>query len=357
VTGDRDEIVRKAFTIQADACESLGSPFTARVCRLVAERLTDQTEIGARVFGWPGDMGPGADSVPLRLCGALNHLVITGRDTGLAAVYPPHTIDASDQQLWAEIERALVEHAEAISRFLNSAPQTNEVRRSAVLLPGWCWLAKRFGLPLVISEVGASAGLNLFADRFRLKTDGFLRGDPESAVLLQPKWHGELPPDAMPAVIDRRGCDLAPIDPADRTDRERLLSYVWPDQRHRVERTEAAITIFSRESNGALVDRQDAADWLEHRLAAAYENAIHVVQHTIAWQYFPEAVKARGKALLAGAGAHATETHPLATLSLEADGQNPGAAISLTVWPGGETHSLGRADYHGRWVEWRNPAL
>ena len=35
----REEEVRSAFLMQAEACEKLGSPFTAKVCRLLAERL------------------------------------------------------------------------------------------------------------------------------------------------------------------------------------------------------------------------------------------------------------------------------------------------------------------------------
>ena len=37
---------------------------------------------------------------------------------------------------------------------------------------------------------------------------------------------------------------------------------------------------------------------------------------------------------------------------MEADGGDPGAAITLTLWPGGETQPLGRADFHGAWVRW-----
>lgn len=175
--------------------------------------------------------------------------------------------------------------------------------------------------------------------------------------MLEPDWRGEVPPQARPRIVARRGCDLAPIDPAAPQDRLRLLSYVWPDQRDRVARTEAAIAVLAREAGGAVVDRADAADWLDQRLATPVDGAVHVVQHTIAWQYFPEPVKARALALLQAAGARATADRPLARLSFEADGNAPGAAIALTLWPGGRIFSLGRADYHGRWVDWTNPAI
>ncbi len=32
---------------------------------------------------------------------------------------------------------------------------------------------------------------------------------------------------------------------------------------------------------------------------------------------------------------------------------DPGAAITLTLWPEGETRLLGRCDFHGRWVTWK----
>lgn len=353
----RASVVRNAFLAQADACDKLGSPFTARLCQLLSRRLDDASIVGRKVLAWPGDPNPSADSVPLRLCGALNNLVITGRDPRLAGVYPPGNDRAdngrADDVLWPQVERALLEHAPYLSAFIDSPPQTNEVCRSAVLLAGWCWLTRHFGLPLLISELGASAGLNLFADQYRLKTAGFERGTNNSPVVLPVDWRGDVPPQAEPVIVARSGCDIAPVDPGVKEQRDRLLSYVWPDQRDRVERTVAAIGIAA--GHHFSIDRADAADWLERRLATAWPNAVHVVQHTIAWQYFPDAAKARALDLLDAAGARASARSPLARLWLEADGKSPGAGIFLTLWPGGKTVSLGRADFHGRWVDWCNP--
>jgi hypothetical protein len=42
---------------------------------------------------------------------------------------------------------------------------------------------------------------------------------------------------------------------------------------------------------------------------------------------------------------------------MEADGSTePGAALTLTLWPGEKVIPLGRADFHGRWVDWTAPA-
>lgn len=50
-----EQAVRDAFRDQAKSCDGLGSPFTARLCRLIADRLKADTPVGARVLGWQGD--------------------------------------------------------------------------------------------------------------------------------------------------------------------------------------------------------------------------------------------------------------------------------------------------------------
>ena len=82
---------------------------------------------------------------------------------------------------------------------------------------------------------------------------------------------------------------------------------------------------------------------------------LHLVCHTIAWQYFPAAAQAKGSALIEAAGTRATPQSPLAWLSYEADGHSPGAALTLRLWPGDLTIPMGRADFHGRWIDWKAP--
>ena len=90
--------------------------------------------------------------MPLRLFGGLHRLVLTRRDAGLAAVYPP--IDVSDDTLAAAVSAAIGRHDHDLHDILMSPPQTNEVGRSAMLLPGFLWLARRFGPKLDILEIG-----------------------------------------------------------------------------------------------------------------------------------------------------------------------------------------------------------
>ena len=102
------------------------------------------------------------------------------------------------------------------------------------------------------------------------------------------------------------------------------------------------------------VQQGDAIDWLAKHLPEQPQGCLHLIQHTVAWQYFPADAQARGKALIEAAGKRATPNRPLAWLSMENDGEsNKGAALTLRMWPGDITLNLGRADFHGRWIDWQ----
>lgn len=347
MSDERAELIPQSFIRQAKACNDLGSPFTARLCTLAAERLTDETRVGAVILGWPGNPDGTGDALALRLAGTLHALVRSGQDPALSAVYPPHAVD--DDTLWAAVEAALRRDETFILERLKSAPQTNEVRRSSALLPGFLTIAALTGKPLILSEVGASAGLNLQWDRYSYEL-GDVHWGGASGVELAPRWEGPPPPDADIEVSERAGCDLNPLNPSSEDDRLRLFSYIWADQQDRLNRTAAALQMATE--SGLKVETADAIDWLRKRLATSRPSMTHVIYHTIAWQYLPPALKAEGEALIAQAGSRATKAAPLARLQLEADGKPEGAAILLTLWPTGETREIGRADFHGRWVKW-----
>jgi hypothetical protein len=334
--------VRQAFRDQARACEALGSPLMARLMAGLADHLGPGNPVSDQVLGWSGDPSSKADSVPLRLAGGLHALVLTNADPDLAAAYASPDTDPTPAALVA-IQR----HPAPLLDWLKSPPQTNETRRSAVLIAAAHWLTARFGLPLVLSELGASAGLNLLWDHFALSVRGQTFGPDAPTLTLTPDWTGPLPPQSTPTILKRRGVDLNPLHPA--TDRLRLLAYLWADQSDRIARTRAALDLATTQR--PQVDQDDAADWLESRLQTRHDGALHLIFHTIAWQYFPPETQSRARATMERAG----QDRPLAHLSMEADDQPRGAALTLTLWPGGEILRIGRADFHGRWVDWHAP--
>jgi hypothetical protein len=341
--------VAEAFRAQARHCTELGSPFTARLCTLLADHLAPGDPVSDRVLSWPGDPSNRGDALPLRLAGALHGLVLEGRDPGLAAAYPPN--QPSDERLRGAVKTALGTHAPFILRRLDGPPQTNEVQRSAALAPGFLAVAALTGLPLATSELGASAGLNMIWDSFAYAFGPAAWGDPASPVRIAPAWDGPSPPLVAATVAERVGCDRDPPDVGRDDDRLRLLSYIWADQTARLARAAAAIEL--ARAAGIRVARGDAADWLDGRLAAARPGRAHVVCHSVLWSYLPVPTRERIEAALAAAGARATTTAPLAWLRLEGHDREPAAVLTLTLWPGGETRVLARSDFHCNGVRWR----
>ena len=138
-----------------------------------------------------------------------------------------------------------------------------------------------------------------------------------------------------------------PMDITSPDDLLRMSSYLWADQPERLARSKAVAAIFD-----AQVDQGDAAAWLEAQLDNVAPDHLTLIYHTIAWQYFPADTQSRCLAAIEAAA----QRGPIAHLSMEADDrQSEGAAITLTLWPEGRKLTLGRVDFHGRWVDWSAP--
>lgn len=341
--------VLETFRFQAEACRSLGSPFTATLCDLLAERLTESSRFGARIINWPESAR--ADAIALRATGALHALVRSGRARDLAALYPP--LEAKPDQLWEAIQTAIDKHDDFLHDFLDSPPQTNEVSRSSALLGMALRLAERLKMPLALHEIGASAGLNLAFDTYHyLLGEDREWGDSNALVHIQSEWRGHMPPlEAALEIASRAGCDRNPLDPHNPESVERQLAYIWADQHNRIGRVSAALSAAA--SMPYAVEKADAADWVEARLAETPQPGIaRIFFHTIVWQYLPPATKERIAEAFALAGANATADTPLVWMYMEAEDHPAGAVLKQTVWPGGERETVGLADYHGRWVDW-----
>jgi len=345
------------FATQEKSCEDLGSPFTAHLCRCLPELIDPQSRLGRLIADWPGDAD--SDALALRLCGALHFLVRAGMAPELSAVYPP---DADmGRPLDAALGATLTRHDVTIAEALASPPQTNEVSRSGPLLGLLLHIADATGAALELNEIGASAGLNLWPDRWRYELgDGNSWGVRGAPATLECRWEGSLPPlEAQMRIAARAGCDLAPIDPSDPAARMRMLSFIWPDQVARLERAEAALALAAASS--LRIECASAEEWLEARLARPQpEGTARVVMHSIMWQYLPVGMQDRISWLMAEAGTRTTLDRPLAWARLERSGKRGGpgerlgAALTLTLWPGGEERLMGRADFHGRWAEWND---
>lgn len=344
-------LIASAMQDQAHACAELGSNFTARLLRVISKNNPNLGDVWQHMANWSGDLGPSGDSVPLRFVGALHALVLNKLDERLCRIYDDFGQSTSDGELAIDIAHAVDCNQKFVLQFLESAPQTNEVRRAAILLPAFMEIANRTGLNnLVMSELGASAGLNMIWDHFHYQYGTRAYGDDKAMILLAPEVTGGLPKFTNLTVRERAGCDLNPVDIFAPQSVKKLTAYIWADQLDRIERTQNALKM--RQSFPEIVEKSDAVDWLRARLAAQHDSSVHILYHTIAWQYFPKEKQLEGSALIEAAGERASKSAPLAWVSFEADGEAPGAALTVRIWPGGEKIYLARGDFHGRWINW-----
>lgn len=345
--------IAQALRLQGGACTALGSPFSGGLLNLAADDVEADGPVAALTAPWI-DVDVRAqmhDAVPLRLLGALHDLVLSGDEPALAAAYPRPDRPADPAEAWAAARPALVRWRDRLAAFMNHEPQTNEVRRSACLAPGFLTIAQQTGLPIRAFEIAASAGLNLSWDRYAYRFGPTAWGDPESPVHIDTEWEGAPPPvDARIEVIERAACDRRPSDLADPVQRRRLLAYVWPDQFERLARIKGAIDLARRQ--GVSVEAADAVDWAWR--AKPREGAVTVLYHSVFWIYMPPESQAALAETIASLGASASPAAPFAWLRMEAPPDNLAAMeVRLTMWPGGEERLLADTHPHGAWVKWK----
>src|SRR3984957_144081 len=152
------------------------------------------------------------------------------------------------------------------------ATQTNEAGRCAVLLP----VPAARPQPLALLDVGASAGLCLYPDRYSSRYGDHRVGG--GGPLLDCAATGMALPAARPEVAWRAGLDLNPLDVTDPADFAWLEALIWPEHAHRRARLRAAAAVAAAEP--PLLVRGDLVDDLPALAAQAPAGATVVVFHT-----------------------------------------------------------------------------
>jgi hypothetical protein len=342
---------RQAFHIQADYCTAMAAPITARVCVALADALDRETETGRAALDWPGE--PVADALALRLVGGLHALHRAGVDPALSDVFAGRVTEPAAVAVM--LAATLRDHDSALLPWLDGPPQTNEAGRSAGLMTGLLHLAERFGPRMEVLEIGSSAGLNLLIDRYAFDLGGVRVGPAISPVLIRPEWRGPPPPEVPIEIVSTRGVDVAPVDATDPAQAARLAGYVWVDAPERLERIERGIAMIR--AGGVALERGDAADWLEARLAEPQEAGVtRVLMHSVVWQYLGDARRARIRAAMDAAGARATPDRPLGWVMMEPNRDLHRHEVRVRGWQDGHSGDrpmelVALTHAHGAWVE------
>jgi hypothetical protein len=152
-----------------------------------------------------------------------------------------------------------------------------------VLLP----LLSALPQPLALIEVGASAGLCLYPDRYSYRY-GDVVIDPDagpSAVLIDCAATGPVPlPASVPRIAWRAGLDLNPLDVDDDSEMAWLETLVWPEHDARRARLRAAIDI--ARADPPHIVKADAIEGIAALAAQAPADATLVIFHSAVVAYF-----------------------------------------------------------------------
>jgi hypothetical protein len=233
---------------------------------------------------------------------------------------------------------------------LERSTQTNEPARCATLLPALASI----GGPLALIEVGTSAGLCLYPDRYSYEYDGRPVGPPQ-AVHLRCATSGAVPlPAGLPEVVARVGIDLNPLDVTDPGDLAWLRALVWPGpvEAERLQRLDAAAAVAAEEPPTLLAG--DLVERLPDALALVPDGATPVVMHTAVLPYVPEARRTAFVERVRGL--------PVRWVAQEGQGMVPGTG---QPYPGGwgpyfvlslDGRAVARTAPHGGRLDWLETA-
>jgi hypothetical protein len=309
----------------ADDFERGGSKLYAALSR----SLADDPMVAAIV----GDHKPLWEA-PLRLFGGVHYLELSG------VVQHP----------WPKLRGVLEANRDWLARFVAEHPvQTNEVQRCWGLLPGFLTVADGRAVDLV--ELGPSAGLNLFWDRFRYRYGEASWGDADSPLVLSGAAKGGPPRDLFAtdvAVRSRTGIDRRPVDVTTDHGARLLEAFVWADQLERLERVRKAVEVVRADSPRLM--QGDYVEILPGLLDARDLDALTVVFHSVSTVYLREDNRAHLDEIFEAEG----ERGSLARVSYEFVRDEIGYesfALDVQTWPG-EIRRLARLDGHANGMEW-----
>ncbi|WP_446213273.1 DUF2332 domain-containing protein [Micromonospora sp. IBSANI012] len=222
------------------------------------------------------------------------------------------------------------------------ATQTNEPGRCAVLLPVLAALPQ----PLALLEVGASAGLCLYPDRYAYRYGEHVLGAGEPVC--ECALTGMAPPSRLPEVVWRAGLDLNPLDVTDPADVDWLDALIWPEHEHRRARLRAAAAVAAAEP--PLLVRGDLVDDLPPLAARAPAGATLVVFHTSVLYQVPAPRREAFAAVVRGLPGYWISNEAPEVLTHDGLPESPGEALYNVLALDGRPLAWTRS--HGQAMTW-----
>jgi hypothetical protein len=365
---DLDRLAR--FFVRFAETECAAEPLYDALCRHAAT--------------WPAllvwlEAAPAEQRRPNLLLAAVHDLVLAGTSHPLAAYFPSvggrRGVDAA---LPVAFDDFCAQHVDALrAHIATRSTQTNEIGRCAVLWPVLVHLAAVTGRTrLALLDLGCSAGLNLGVDAYRYELGGEAGGAAAAGAtpavacrLVGPRRPPLQAP--LPVIAERLGIDPAPIDVHDETAVRWLRACLWPHDRARRERFDAAVAIVQAAGWPARAE-PDCGAAIEPWLDTLPDDVQPVVFNSWVLAYFTPAARAAHIARMQDLVARRS----IAWLSAEGPGLQLGdlppapaaddrvsaaEIANASLWwlslRGAAPRLVARSHAHGRWAHWATETL
>ncbi|WP_158437924.1 DUF2332 domain-containing protein [Naasia lichenicola] len=246
----------------------------------------------------------------------------------------------------------VLEHRELVlETAVGRTMQTNDPSRLAPILP----LLAQIRKPIALLEVGASAGLCLYPDRYSFKYGdhpAIHPADGPSPVVIECAVSDHFPaPPELPQIVWRAGIDLNPVDVRNPDDVAWLRALIWPDNERRSRTLDAAIELVAGET--PMLVKGDLNDALPALIRQVPPEATLVIFHSAVLGYVEyEEVETFVNTVLA---------LPCVWIASELDDVIPG--IDSQAYGSDTAHEfsfvvavdgvpVARSHPHGAWVAW-----
>lgn len=297
--------------------------------------------------------------VPMIFFAAVHYLLLNGENHPLAAFCPDinNMPCAIDKNLYPVFQDFCLKHRYEIKDIISTYHvQTNEVRRSACLLPAFGISAQEAkGLPLTLVEIGASAGLNLLWDQYGYDYgNGFLIGNKASPVQLTFTLRGDEQPPfpaIFPQIALRIGIDLHPVNVRITSAVNWLSAFIWPEHAGRLDLLHRAIKI--ARNNPPELRKGDILELLPDIMETVPPGSVLCLFHTFVSNQMSQEVRYDLGNLIANYGYN----YDAWCISIDLSDKYKYPRLQLLSYIDGvESHRhLANCSGHSGWMEWLEP--